>query len=322
MRAVRFHETGGPEVLRIDEVDDPTPGPGEILVEVAAAGVNFIDTYQRGGIYPMSLPSGLGLEGAGVVRAVGEGVTHRREGDRVAWSDQLGSYAGLVTLAADRTVVVPDGVDLDIAAALMLQGMTAHYLSSSTYKLGSDDTILLYAAAGGVGRLLLQLAKRRGARVLACTSTPEKAEEVRRLGADEIVFYRDVDVARTVRELTDGQGVDVVYDSVGVDTFESSLDCLRPRGMLVLFGASSGPVPPFDPQVLNRKGSLFLTRPTLGHYVATRDELEWRAHALFELVGQGQLEVHVHGRYPLDEVQRAHTDLESGETAGKLLLQP
>ncbi|MEX2504345.1 MAG: quinone oxidoreductase [Egicoccus sp.] len=322
MRAVRFHETGGPEVLRIDEVDDPSPGPGQVLVEVAAAGVNFIDTYQRGGIYPLSMPSGLGLEGAGVIRAVGEGVTHRREGDRVAWSDQLGSYANLVAVDAERTVVVPEGVDLDTAAALMLQGMTAHYLSSSTYKLGSDDTILLYAAAGGVGRLLLQLAKRRGARVLACTSTQEKAEEVRRLGADEIVFYRDVDVAETVRELTNGHGVDVVYDSVGVDTFESSLDCLRPRGMLVLFGASSGPVPPFDPQVLNRKGSLFLTRPTLGHYAATRDELEWRAHALFELVGQGQLEVHVHDRYPLDDVQRAHTDLESGATAGKLLLQP
>jgi NADPH2:quinone reductase len=322
MRAVRFSETGGPEVLRIEEIDDPTPGPGELVVEVAAAGVNFIDTYHRTGLYTLELPSGLGLEGAGTVRAVGDGVAHRRVGDRVAWTDQLGSYGELATVAAERTVVVPEEVDLEIAAATMLQGITAHYLTSSTYKLGSDDTALVYAAAGGVGRLLVQLAKRRGARVLACTSTDEKEAEVRRLGADEVIRYRDVDIAQTVRELTGGQGVEVVYDSVGADTFDASLDCLRPRGMMVLFGSSSGKVAPIAPDILNPKGSLFLTRPTVKHYVATRDELEWRAHALFELVAQGQLEVHVHDRYPLDDVQRAHTDLESGTTAGKLLLQP
>ncbi|MBS3940155.1 MAG: quinone oxidoreductase, partial [Actinobacteria bacterium] len=287
-----------------------------------AAGVNFIDTYHRTGLYTLELPSGLGLEGAGTVRAVGDGVAHRRVGDRVAWTDQLGSYGELATVAAERTVVVPEEVDLEIAAATMLQGITAHYLTSSTYKLGSDDTALVYAAAGGVGRLLVQLAKRRGARVLACTSTDEKEAEVRRLGADEVIRYRDVDIAQTVRELTGGQGVEVVYDSVGADTFDASLDCLRPRGMMVLFGSSSGKVAPIAPDILNPKGSLFLTRPTVKHYVATRDELEWRAHALFELVAQGQLEVHVHDRYPLDDVQRAHTDLESGTTAGKLLLQP
>ncbi|MFA9446539.1 quinone oxidoreductase [Egicoccus sp. AB-alg6-2] len=322
MRAVTFEEFGGPEVLRLQDVEEPTPGPGQLLVEVAVAGVNFIDTYQRTGVYALDLPSGLGLEGAGIVRAVGEGVTNRREGDRVAWTDQLGSYAQLATVAAERTVPVPERVDLDTAAALMLQGLTAHYLTSSTFTLGSDHTALMYAAAGGVGRLLLQLAKRRGARVLACTSTDEKEAEVRRLGADEVIRYRDVDIAATVRELTNGVGVDVVYDSVGADTFEASLDSLRPRGMMVLYGASSGPVPPIDPQILNPKGSLFLTRPTLKDYVDTPDSLEWRANALFELVAQEQLEVHIHDRYPLDDVQQAHIDLESGNTAGKLLLHP
>ena len=322
MRAVRFHRTGGPEVLQVEDVEEPRPGPGEVLVEVAAAGVNFIDTYQRTGSYALDLPSGLGLEGAGVVAAVGEGVTHRRVGDRVAWCDQLGSYASLATVAADRTVAVPDDVDLHVAAALMLQGLTAHYLSSSTYTLGSDDTALVYAAAGGVGRLLLQLAKRRGARVLACTSSDAKEAEVRRLGADEVIRYRDVDVAATVRDLTDGHGVDVVYDSVGADTWDASLDCLRPRGMMVLYGASSGPVPPVDPQIFNQKGSLFFTRPSLFVHVADRDALEWRANALFELVDQDQLEVHIHHRYPLDEVQQSHVDLASGRTAGKLLLTP
>ncbi|GGI06857.1 quinone oxidoreductase family protein [Egicoccus halophilus] len=322
MRAVRFHENGGPEVLRVEDADEPRPGPGELVVEVLAAGVNFVDTYQRSGAYPLELPSGLGLEGAGVVRAVGEGVEHRREGDRVAWADQLGSYAQLTSVAADRTVLVPEGVEPDLAAALMLQGLTAHYLTSSTYKLGSDDTALVYAAAGGVGRLLVQLAKRRGARVLACTSTDDKEAEVRRLGADEVIRYRDVDLVAAVREHTDGQGVDVAYDSVGRDTFAASLDALHPRGMLVLYGASSGKVEPLDPQVLNAKGSLYLTRPSLHDYVATSDALEWRANALFELVSQEQLEVHVHARHALDEVAQAHRDLESGQTAGKLLLQP
>ncbi len=322
MQAIRVHEPGGPQVLRVDDVDDPTPGPGEVQVEVAAAGVNFVDTYQRSGRYPLDLPVTPGLEGAGTVTSVGEGVDTPRVGQRVAWADGMGSYAELVTLRAERTVPVPDGVDDVTAAALPLQGMTAHYLASSTYRLGPDDTALVYAAAGGVGRLLVQLAKQRGATVLACTSTPEKAEQVRELGADEVILYRDRDVVAAVEELTAGHGVDVVYDSVGADTFDGSLDCLKPRGMMVLYGQSSGPVPPIDLQLLNRKGSLFATRPSLGAYTATHDELEWRAGALFELVRSGALAVHVHDRYPLADAQRAHEDLESGTTAGKLLLVP
>jgi len=322
VRAIRIEANGGPEVLELQDIDDPAPAPGEVVVEVAAAGVNFIDTYQRSGAYPGELPAGLGMEGAGTVTAVGDGVTDRSVGDRVAWASSRGSYAERVTVEADRCVSVPDGVGPDIAAALMLQGMTAHYLTQSTYKLGRDDTALVYAAAGGVGRLLVQLAKRRGARVLACTSTEEKAAEVRRLGADEIVFYRDVDIPGTVRELTDGVGVDVVYDSVGQATFEASLASLKPRGLMVLYGASSGPVPPVDLQVLNQHGSLYATRPSLFHYVATPDELNWRAGALFDLVRAEQLDVLVHERYPLADAGRAHADLESGTTSGKLLLIP
>jgi NADPH:quinone reductase len=322
VRAIRIETNGGPEVLELQEIDAPSPGPDEVIVEVAAAGVNFIDTYQRSGLYPGELPVGLGLEGAGTVTAVGEGVHDRRVGDRVAWSASRGSYAEQVAVTADRSVVVPDEVPLEIAAALMLQGMTAHYLSQSTYQLGRDDTALIYAAAGGVGRLLVQLAKRRGARVLGCTSTEAKAEQVRALGADEIVFYRDVDVPATVREMTDGTGVDVVYDSVGQATFEKSLQSLRPRGLMVLFGASSGPVPPVDLQVLNHHGSLYVTRPSLFHYTATPDELAWRAGALFDLVKAEQLEVEIHERYPLADTARAHADLESGTTSGKLLVIP
>ena len=320
MRAIQFDTTGGPEVLELVDAPAPRPGPGEILVEVAAAGVNFIDTYQRSGLYRLDLPAGLGLEGAGVVTEVGEGVTRRKVGDRVAWSGSLGSYAEYVTVAADRCVSVPDGVDLEVAAALMLQGMTAHYLSHSTYKLDEEDTALVFAAAGGVGRLLVQLAKRRGARVIACTSTEQKATAVRALGADEVVFYRDVDVPEAVGELTDGDGVDVVYDSVGAATFASSLRSLKVRGLLVLFGNASGPVPPLDPLDLGKHGGLYLTRPSLAHYTRTSDELEWRANSLFELVRNDALDVAVHQRYPLAEAGRAHADLESGTTSGKLLL--
>ena len=322
MRAIRIQEHGGPQVLAIEELDDPSPGPGELLVEVEAAGVNYIDTYHRKGLYPQTLPMTPGLEGAGTVRAVGDGVDTLEVGDRVAWADVIGSYAELAVVPVDRAVAVPAGIDTELAAALMLQGMTAHYLSSSTYKLGHDDTALVYAAAGGVGRLLVQLAKRRDARVLACTSTPDKAEQVRTLGADEVILYRDVDLPEVVADLTDGEGVDVVYDSVGADTFEISLDCLRPRGLMVLYGQSSGPVPAVDLQILARKGSLYVTRPTLFSYVPTHDELEWRAGSLFELVRSGQLDVLVHERYPLDEAARAHTDLQSGTTPGKLLLIP
>jgi NADPH:quinone reductase len=322
VRAVRFSETGGPEVLTVEEVADPDPGPGEVVVAVAAAGVNFIDTYQRSGAYPVELPLTLGSEGAGTVTAVGEGVSHRQVGERVAWSDGAGSYAEQVVLKAERTVPVPTAVDDDHAAAVMLQGMTAHYLANSTHRLTRDDTALIYAAAGGVGRLLVQLAKRRGARVLACTSTDEKEAEVRRLGADEVIRYRDVDVTDAVRELTGGRGVDVVYDSVGADTFDASLRSLRMRGLMVLFGQSSGRVRPLDLQELNRGGSLFVTRPSLFHYVATPDELEWRASTILDLVAAGDLDVRIHERYALDDAGRAHADLESGTTSGKLLLVP
>ena len=306
----------------MEQATTPDPAPDEVIVEVVAAGVNFIDTYHRSGLYPVELPSGIGLEGAGTVLAVGSEVETRQVGERVAWADAMGSYASHLAIREARTVPVPTEVPLETAAAIMLQGMTAHYLTQSTTSLGDDDTVLVYAAAGGVGRILVQLAKRRGARVLACTSTEAKAEEVRALGADEIVYYRDVDVPTAVRELTDGQGVDVVYDSVGADTYEGSLDSLRPRGLLVMYGNASGPVPPFDLRLLAQRGSLYVTRPTLGAYTATTDELTWRATALFDLLANGQLQLKVHGTYALSDAAKAHDDLESGTTAGKLLLRP
>jgi NADPH:quinone reductase len=322
MRAARINEPGGPDVLEVAEIDPPEPGEGEVLVAVQAAGLNFIDTYQRSGSYPLELPATLGLEGAGEIIAVGPGVTHRHVGDRVAWADAMGSYAEQVVLREERAVPVPGELDLDLAAALMLQGMTAHYLSYSTKHLDSDDTVLVYAPAGGVGQLLVQLATWRGARVLAATSTDAKELRARELGADEVIRYRDVDIAQAVADLTDGEGVDVVYDSVGAATFEDSLRCLRPRGLMVLYGHSSGPVPPVDPQLLNRRGSLFLTRPSLTHYIAEPDELHWRAKTVLELAANGQLDIAIHDRYPLAEASRAHRDLESGETSGKLLLTP
>jgi NADPH:quinone reductase len=322
MDAIRFERTGGPEVLDLVTVEDPDPGPTEAIVEVAAAGVNFIDTYHRSGLYPVDLPSGLGGEGAGTVVAIGDRVQGVELGDRVAWVGDMGSYATRTALAADKLVPVPDRLDLELAAAAMLQGMTAHYLSHSTAPLGSDDTVLVYAAAGGVGRLLVQLAKRRGARVLACTSTQEKGQHVLDLGADEVILYRDVDIPEAVRDLTDGVGVDVVYDSVGADTWEDSLDSLRPRGLCVFYGNASGPVPPLDLRILAHKGSLFVTRPTLFAHIAARDELLWRANSLFDLITSGQLDVLIHDRYPLAEAARAHGDLMSGRTTGKLLLVP
>lgn len=322
MRAARISEPGGPEALEIEEVPDTEPGEGQVLVAVQAAGVNFIDTYQRSGAYPLELPATLGMEGAGEIVAVGPGVAHRHVGDRVAWSDAPGSYAERVVLREERAVPVPGDLDLDLAAALMLQGMTAHYLSYSTKHLGSDDTVLIYAPAGGVGQLLVQLATWRGARVIAATSTDAKEQRARELGAEEVVRYRDVDVPGAVAELTGGEGVDVVYDSVGAATFEDSLRCLRPRGLMVLYGQSSGPVAPVDPQLLNRSGSLFLTRPSLAHHVAEPDELHWRATTVLELAANDQLDVAVHDRYPLAEAARAHRDLESGGTTGKLLLTP
>ena len=321
MRAVRFSTTGGPEVLEAVDVPAPSAGPGEVLVDVAYAGINFIDTYHRSGLYPLPLPSGLGLEGVGTVVAVGEGVTTREVGQRVAWADTIGSYAEQVAVRADRCFTVPDGVDDPTACALALQGMTAHYLAFSTFPLGKEHTALVYAAAGGVGRLLVQLAVQRGARVLACTSTEEKAAVVRALGADAVIPYRDVDVAAAARELTGGAGVDVVYDSVGAATWRSSLDSLRPRGLAVFFGNASGPIPPMDLLELNRRGSLFVTRPKLFDHVATVEELSWRAGALHGLVTSGNLEVAIHATYPLLDAAQAQRDLESGATSGKLLLE-
>jgi NADPH2:quinone reductase len=322
MRAVRIDQYGGPDVLRLTTVDDPEPGPGQLLVATAAIGVNYIDTYQRGGHYPVPLPFTPGLEGAGTVRAVGAGVAEFTAGDRVAWSGTPGSYAELVTVAADAAVPVPDDVSDELAAAVPLQGMTAHYLVTSTYPVRPGDTVLVHAAAGGVGLLLTQLAKARGARVIGTVSTDEKEKLARAAGADEIVRYTEQDVAAEVRRLTDGAGVAAVYDGVGASTFDASLASLRPRGILVLFGASSGPVPPFDLQRLNSGGSLFVTRPTLGHHTATRAELLWRATELFDAIGAGRLNVRIGGRYPLAEARRAHEDLQARRTTGKVLLLP
>ena len=321
MKAVRFARTGGPEVLEVVEADAPQAGPGQVVVDVEYAGVNFIDTYHRSGLYPLPLPSGNGLEGVGVISAVGDGVTGRSVGQRVAWADTVGSYAEQVAVDADRCFVVPDGVDSRTACALALQGMTAHYLAFSTFPLGKEHTALVYAAAGGVGRILVQLAVQRGARVLACTSTDEKAAAVRALGAHETIAYRDVDVAATVRELTGGVGVDVVYDSVGAATWQASLDSLRPRGTAVFYGNASGPMPPIDLLELNRRGSLYVTRPKLFDYVSTVEELSWRAGALHGLVTSGNLAVDIHATYPLVRAAQAQRDLESGTTAGKLLLE-
>ncbi|MGN6246444.1 MAG: quinone oxidoreductase family protein [Motilibacteraceae bacterium] len=320
MRAVLVESNGGPEVLVVRDVEAPTPGPGRLLVQVAAAGVNYMDTYQREGVYRVPTPFVLGSEGAGRVLAVGEGVQDVAVGDRVAWSQAQGSYAEQVLVPADKAVPVPDGVGDDVAAAVLLQGLTAHYLVTSTYPVSEGDPVLVHAAAGGVGLLLVQLAKARGARVLATVGSEEKAALARGAGADEVLGYDGF--ADRVRELTGGRGVAVVYDGVGRDTFDGSLAALRRRGLLVLFGAASGQVPPFDLQRLNAGGSLFVTRPTLGDYVASREELLWRAGELFGAVAAGRLDVRVGGRYPLAEAAQAHRDLEGRRTTGKLLLTP
>ncbi|WP_037359191.1 quinone oxidoreductase family protein [Amycolatopsis orientalis] len=320
--AVQVTRTGGPEVLELAEIEPGPPGPGELLVELAAAGVNYIDTYQRQGIYPIDLPFVLGSEGAGTVVEIGEGVTEFAPGDHVAWQGVLGSYAQRAVVPASETVKVPEGVSDELAAATMLQGMTAHYLVRSTYEVKAGDDILVHAAAGGVGLLLVQLAKARGARVLATVSTDEKAELARGAGADHVIRYDREDFAAVTRELTNGEGVAVVYDGVGKSTVDGSLASLKIRGTLALFGAASGPVPPIDPQRLNSGGSLFLTRPTLAHYLRTREELDWRARELFAAVQDGSLNVRIGGRYPLADARKAHEDLQGRRTTGKLLLLP
>jgi NADPH2:quinone reductase len=317
VRAIVVTEFGGSEVLKPTDYEDPRPGPGEVVVDLVASGVNYRDVYERVGTYQKPLPYVPGSEGAGRISAVGEGVTGLGIGDVVVSAELKGAYAERGAVAAERVVPVGDA-DPEQAAAVMLQGLTAHYLSHSTYPIKPGETALVHAAAGGVGLLLTQMIKLRGGRVVATVSTQEKEKLARDAGADEVVRYDNF--AEEVRHLTGG--VHVVYDGVGKNTFDDSMSVLRPRGMLALYGAASGPVPPVDPQRLNAAGSLFLTRPTLGHYVATREELRWRAGDLFGWIAAGDLAVHIGGRYPLEEAARAHEDLESRRTTGKLLLTP
>jgi NADPH2:quinone reductase len=320
--AVVVRATGGPEVLEFAQIDVPEPGTGELLVDVAAAGVNYIDTYHRRGLYPKDLPFTPGNEGAGVVAAVGPDVTGFAVGDHVAWAEAAGSYAQRAIVPAHSAFAVPEGVSDEVAAASMLQGLTAHYLVTSTYPVKPGDTVLIHAAAGGVGLLLVQTAKSRGGKVIATVSTAEKEELARGAGADEVVRYTETDFAEEVERLTGGVGVAAVYDGVGKDTFDRSLACLARRGTLALFGASSGPVPPVDPQRLNAAGSVFLTRPTLVHHLATPEEFRWRCEELFSAITGGRLDVRIGGRYPLADARKAHEDLEGRRTTGKLLLIP
>ncbi len=322
MKAIRIEAFGGPEVLRPLEVSDPQPARGQLLVRVEAAGVNYIDVYQRSGFYPNPLPFTLGLEGAGVVEEVGSGVRGVAVGDRVAWANVPASYAERALVPAESAVAVPEALELPLAAALMLQGMTAQYLCTSTYPLRAGETCLVHAAAGGVGLLLVQLAKKRGARVIGTVSTEEKARLAREAGADDVVQYTREDFLDAVRHLTQGRGVQVVYDSVGKTTAEKSLDCLAPRGMMVFFGNASGPAPAIDPLTLSRKGSLFLTRPTLAHYIPDRASLEARATEVLGDAASGRLKVRIDRSYPLAQAGEAHRVLEARQTAGKVLLTP
>jgi NADPH:quinone reductase len=318
VRAVSITSHGGPGVLEVVEVPSPAAGPGQVLVDVRAIGVNYRDIYEREGAYGGDLPRILGVEGAGSVTAVGEGVSEFRIGDRIAWVAAQGSYAEQVPVDGARAVPVPEGVSDELAAAALLQGMTAHYLSGSTHAVQAGEDVLVHAAAGGVGLLLTQLITMRGGRVIATASTEEKAALARDAGAAEAIGYEGF--AERVRELTNGRGVDVVYDGVGAATFEGSLASLRPRGSLILSGAASGRVPPFDPMRLEEMGSLFLTRPSIRHHTATRDELLGRAAEVFAWIADGKLEVRIGGRYPLEDARRAHEDLEARRTTGKLLL--
>ena len=322
MRAIRVHETGGPEVLRLDTVPDPTPAAGELLVDVEAIGINFIEIYQREGWYPLPRPFIPGAEAAGTVRAVGSGVTDLVVGDRIVSQRLKGAYAERAVVLAEHAMRIPDGVSVKLAAAVWLQGLTAHYLSTSLYPVKPGDYALIHAAAGGVGLLLCQMAKKRGAFVIGTASTPEKRQLAHDAGADEMIDYTTVDFAAEVRRITGGRGVDVVYDSVGLTTFDKSLDSIRRRGMLALFGQSSGPVPPMDPQILNKKGSLFLSRPTLNDYVATRAELVERGSQLLDWINSGELSVRIGAEFKLDQVADAHRALAMRHTTGKVIVFP
>lgn len=322
MKAIRVAQTGGPEQLAYEEIARPQPSGTEVLVRIEYAGVNFIDVYHRTGLYKIEPPFTPGMEGAGVVEAIGPEVTGWKPGDRVAYAMTRGSYAEFATVPEDKLVAVPAGVGLDVAAATMLQGMTAHYLTRSTYPLKRGETALVHAAAGGTGQILVQLAKAAGARVIGTAGTPEKAEIARAAGADEVILYAQADFEAETKRLTQNRGVDVVYDSVGAPTFEQSLNCLRPRGTMVSFGNSGGAVPPFAPIQLATKGSLYLTRPNLAHYILTREELTWRTSELFGAIEGGRLRIAIDRTYTLGEAGQAHRYLEARKSQGKLLLRP
>ena len=322
MKAIRVNTLGGPEVLTLEDVPDPKPGPGEALVKLEAAGLNYIDVYYRIGLYKSQLPITLGVEGGGVVTEAGPNVTEVKVGDRVAYAGVLGAYAQFAAVPAARLVKLPEGLDGKAGAAAMLQGMTAHYLSHATYPLKAGDWCLVHAAAGGVGLLLCQMAKMRGARVIGTVSTEAKAKLAREAGADEVILYTKQDFEAEVKRITGGAGVPVVYDSVGKTTFDKSLNCLAPRGVMALYGQSSGPVPPLDPAVLNQKGSLFLTRPSLVHHTATREELLQRSGAVLGWIKAGKLKLRIDLTLPLAQAAEAHRQLEGRQTTGKVLLIP
>lgn len=322
MKAIVVHEAGDADQLRLEDVPEPAPGEGELLVEVEAAGLNFIDTYHRGGLYPLDFPFTPGLEGAGVITAIGDGVDGFSTGDRVAWVNALGSYAELHVVPAEAAVPVPEAVGTDVAAAVLLQGITAHYLATSTYPLSAGDRCLIHAGAGGVGLLLTQIARMRGAHVITTVGSEEKAELSRRAGADDVIVYTDVGFKEEIERRFGPHPLDVVYDGVGADTFDDGIDLLRPRGMMVTFGNASGPVPEIAPLMLAQKGSIFLTRPTMAHYMRTREELIGRVDDLFEWIAAGDLEARIGAEYPLQQAAEAHRALEGRETTGKVLLHP
>jgi NADPH2:quinone reductase len=322
MKAVRVHAPGGPDALKYEDVPEPTPKAGEAVVKIDAAGLNYIDVYQRSGLYKLDLPLTLGLEAGGTVTAVGAGVTEVKVGDKVAYTGVPGAYAQYAAVPAQRLVVLPPGLQPKQGAAAMLQGMTAHYLACSTYPLKTGDTCLVHAAAGGVGLLLCQIARMRGARVIGTVSTDEKAKLAREAGADQVILYTKQDFEVEVKRITGGKGLQVVYDSVGKTTFDKGFNCLAPRGMMALYGQSSGPIGAFDPQVLNQKGSLFLTRPSLGHYIATREELSQRAGEVLGWIRDGKLKLRTELEFPLKDAAEAHRALEGRKTTGKVLLIP
>ena len=322
MKAVRINEFGGPEVMSYTDIETPSCADNEVLVKVEAAGINYIDTYQRSGLYQIPLPATLGLEAAGTVTETGSAVSQFSVGDRVAYTNVAGAYAEYAAVPADKLVALPDGVSFDQGAAAMLQGCTAHYLCQSTYKVQAGDRCLIHAAAGGVGLILIQMVKMMGGFVIGTVSTEEKAELARAAGADEVILYSEQDFEAEVKRITDGAGVNVAYDSVGKSTFEKSIDCLSRFGHMVLYGNASGPVTEFNPATLGPKGSLFLTRPTLFDYLATREDLDWRSGDVFNWIAEGKLNLRLEHFYPLAEVQQAHQDLEGRKTTGKIILQP